>query len=189
MERKRVEYYINGKLFKSCAYSKWDKLDTQIDNLIDRKGYVYVYSDHFKGISHKAKVYANPSKGRCITVEYKIFTGYTDAHKNRLYEGDYVKNIGFWESMEGELNHRALVTGDSDGYYVRNYESGNDYDLDESVFGDLVKVKDVNGTPKKYWKNPQAEKNKPKKAEETVVVYGGLDDIVFSKCSTEKSLL
>jgi hypothetical protein len=39
MERKRVEYYINGKFFKSCPYSKWDKLDTQIDNLIDRKGF------------------------------------------------------------------------------------------------------------------------------------------------------
>lgn len=141
-----VEYYINGKLFKSAPYAKWDNLDSKIKKLLNKKGYVEVWNDSFLN-TVEGKVYVNVANHRCIVVSHKINTSLVDKCGVPLYQDDII---------EGVMGRRSAIHMhyNKETYYVR-FPWGRGWDdYDYTDFSDWTKVEDAIGIPKKYWKKP-----------------------------------
>ena len=149
---RRVEYYLNEKLYKDVPYSKYGETDEQIKSTLLKNKYVHNYSSEYMNrLPDTWEVYVLPEKYKVVVISHKIFTGHYDRKGNKIYEGDRVKTpYGFEASVHGHYdgpNH----------YYVRQYGPRDcdwtDYDIDD--WSQYEKVKDVNKTPKKFWKNPE----------------------------------
>lgn len=158
-----VEYYINGKLYRKCPYSRWNKTDDIINRTLDEKGYIEIWSDSFMNnecIPFHSKVYINLKKEKCIVVGYKINTGLVDKRGNSIYHDDVIQDS---EGRRSDVNmHYNNKT-----YYVRfpKYEEwyGQKYerrhiDINLTDFSEWEKVEDALKIPKKFWKQPQRTK-------------------------------
>ena len=152
MERKKdirqVEFYLNEKLFKTCPYSQWDKVNEQIEHMLFKNKYVHNYSSEYMNrLPETWEVYVLPEKFKVVVVSNKIFTGHYDRKGNKIYKGDMVKTpYGFESCVHGHYD-------EPDHYYVRRYGPRDcdwtDYDIDD--WSQYEKVEDVNKTPKKFW--------------------------------------
>ena len=148
---RQVEYYLNEKLYKTCPYSQWDKVNDQIKSMLLKNKYVHNYSSEYTNrLPETWEVYVLPEKYKVVVVSHKIFTGHYDRKGNKIYIDDKVKTPYGFESRVykhwDELDH----------YYVRQFglrDRTTDYDIDD--WSQYEKVKDVNKTPKKFWKNPE----------------------------------
>ena len=144
---RQVEYYLNEKLYKTCPYSQWDKVNDQIKSILLKNKYVHNYSSEYTNrLPETWEVYVLPEKYKVVVVSHKIFTGHYDRKGNKIYEGDMVKTPYGFESRVykhwDELDH----------YYVRQFglrDRTTDYDIDD--WSQYEKVKDVNKTPRKFW--------------------------------------
>ena len=155
-----VEYYINGKLFKTCPYAQINKVSEYIRDMIHKKGYVGVWTDSFLDeIPFGAKVYVNIKTGMCIVVAEKINTSITDKCGQPLYHDDWIVDAAGHRSM---LNMHC----NNETYYVRyphekrepelqNWSwNHGEYEFNLTDFSDWTKVEDVLKIPKKHWKKP-----------------------------------
>ena len=147
---KIIEIYINGKLYKSCPYNRWDSAYNAVIHSLVRKGFVFASVDRSrlkKPIPCSSDIYVNPYKYECAVISTKIFTGYTDKNGYKIYKEDILRTPF---GVDGEVNQHW----DSETYYVRRYFNEGtwkscDYDVED--FSRYEKVKDVAGTPKKEW--------------------------------------
>lgn len=148
--KKIIEIYINGKLYKSCPYNRWDSAYDAVIHSLKRKGFVCASVDRNllkKPIYCSSDIYVNPSKYECAVIYAKVFTGYTDKNGYKIYHEDILRTpFGF----DGEVYQHW----GSETYYVRRYFDYNackgcDYDVED--FSQYEKVNDVVGTPKKEW--------------------------------------
>lgn len=145
---RRVEYYLNEKLYKDIPYSQWTKTAEQIKHTLLKNKYVHNYSSEYMNrLPDTWEVYVLPEKFKVIVVSHKVFTGHYDRKGNKIYEGDRVETpYGFESSVHGHYDG-------PDHYYVRKYGPRDcdwtDYDIDD--WSQYEKVKDVNRTPKKFW--------------------------------------
>ena len=130
---RQLEFYLNGKLYKTCPYSQWDKVSDNIKNILRKNKYAHSYSSEY-------------TNRQVIVVSHKIFTGHYDRKGNKIYDGDKVKTPYGFESRV----HKHW--DDLDHYYVREYGLRNrttDYDIED--WSQFEKVEDVIKTPKKFW--------------------------------------
>ena len=149
--KKKIEFYFNGKLYKTCSYEKWDVTEDYIKAVIYKGGYkeVYINSTSYNTIPSNSIVYINPSKYKMLLFSWKIFSGFFDKNGNKIYDGDKVITPFGFESYVHQ--HWG-----NDVYYVRKENLGGcwswkDYDIDD--FKRYEKIKDVNDTPKSNWNN------------------------------------
>ena len=145
MTNKTIEFYINNKLYKTCSYRSWDRVDEEIKNIFNNKGYVKVWNDSFLNkISCNEEVYINPLEHKCFIFAYKINTGFVDKKGNKLYKGDTViTNYSFISKI---YEHHGKK-----GYYVTDErEFGWYYDVDLEK---CEKINDVNNIPSEKWKD------------------------------------
>lgn len=147
---KIIEFYINGKLHKSCSYNRWDSVHDAVIQSLIRKGFVCASVDRNRlknPIPCSFDVYVNLSTYECAVIYTKIFTGYADKNGYKIYDEDTLRTpFGFDSKINQHFN--------SDKFYVRRYYENNrwgwdSYDVED--FSQYEKVKDVAGTPKKEW--------------------------------------
>ena len=146
---KTVEYYINGKLFKTIPYDKWDDYD--IEGILERRGYGEVYDqDTCNELPEGGKLYVNIKKLKVVVLTYKIYTGHVDCRGNKIYKDDLVEYMGFQSRIHEKW-------GEDDVYYVREdgprWMTWNAYNVLD--WKDVKKVKDILGMKKKDWKVPE----------------------------------
>lgn len=147
--KKTIEFYINGKLHKSCSYNRWDSVHDAVIHSLIRKGFVCASVDRNRlknPLPCSSDIYVNPSTYECAVIYTKIFTGYTDKNGYKIYDEDTLRTpFGF----DGQVNQHF----NSGKFYVRRYYENrwgwDDYDVED--FSQYVKVKDVAGDKKKYW--------------------------------------
>lgn len=153
-----VEYYIDGKLFKSTPYNKWNEVNDKIRDILHKKGFHQVYSDEFYRYTHgsSSDVYVNLPQRRILVLEYKINTGMCDMDGYPIYDGDTIENDNYPASeLNGHYNNEY--------YYIRCKQpnqfgtgtSEKEVDIPPGALSGFRKVKDVLDIPKKYWKKPQ----------------------------------
>ena len=154
-----VEYYIDGKLFKSCPYKKWNALSERIKNILRDKGFHEVYSDNFYKYTHgsSSDVYVNLPKRRILVLEYKINTGHCDMHGYPIYEGDIIENDNYPASeLHGHYNNETFyIQCKQPNKYNPSSLRETDVDIPPGALEGFRKVKDVLDMPKKFWKKPQ----------------------------------
>lgn len=157
--KRALEFYINGRLFKTCPYTEqdvlwetWDKTESRIDEIIMKKGYTYVTSDVLRGmVSSDATVYVNPHNYKCVVKEHKIYTGRRDSKGNKIYTGDKVKYLP--HDIVSEVN---AYYDREDEYYIRDYHTPYGTETYNNIdFKECVKVEDVCGFPKARWNKPR----------------------------------
>lgn len=147
--KKTIEFYLNGKLYKSCPYSRWDSAYSAVIHSLIRKGFVCASVDRNllkNPLPCSSDIYVNLSKYECAVIYTKIFTGYTDRNGYKIYDEDILRTpFGFDGAVYQHWN--------SETYYVRQYfeNSWKTHDYDIEDFSQYEKVKDVAGTPKKEW--------------------------------------
>ena len=149
-----VEWYINGRLWKTCPYSKINQMSEKIKDLLDKNGYEYVYNDSFRNRIN-GDVYINIKEERCIVLTDKVNTGLTDKNGFPIYHDDTVEK-------DGETS-RVNMHWNNETYYLRFpvYEEcfGQKRergwrDVDITDFSGWTKVKDAIDIPKKHWRKP-----------------------------------
>ena len=150
---KIIEFYINGKLYKSCPYDMWDGAHDDVIRSLRRKGFVCASVDRNlikKPIPCLSGIYVNLSTYECAVIYTKMFTGYADKNGYKIYDEDTLRTpFGF----DSKINQHF----DSDKFYVRRqyYENNrlewewDSYDVED--FSKYEKIEDVAGTPKKEW--------------------------------------
>lgn len=148
---RQLEFYLNGKMYKTCPYSQWDKVSDNIKNMLSKNKYVHSYSgEYINRLPDTWEVYVLPEKYKVIVVSHRIFTGHYDKKGNKIYKGDKVKTpYGF----ESRVHHHW---DDPDHYYVRAYglrDRITDYDIED--WSQFEKVEDVIKTPRKFWNEPE----------------------------------
>ena len=147
--KKIVEFYVNGELYKSCPYNRWDSAYNAIIRLLQKKGFVRASVDrnHLKKpLPCSFDIYVNLSKYECAVIYAKIFTGHADKNGYKIYDEDILRTpFGF----DSEVHQHM----DSETYYVRQHfeDSWETHDYDVEDFSQYEKVKDVAGAPKKEW--------------------------------------
>ena len=151
--KKTIEFYLNGKLFKTSSYDRWDHMnDYIIHDILNKRGYVEVY-DHelYEDIPDNGKLFINAKKLKCVLFTWKVYSGHKDGKGNKIYLDDVVDTPYGFQSKISEM------WGYDDTYYVRRSSKTSWGWSDYTIYdwNDFKKVKDVNGTPKKYWNEPE----------------------------------
>ena len=143
-----VEYYINGKLFKTVSYSRWDNVN--VEGILERKGYREVQDQRFyEGLPNDAKIFMHIKKLKVVVLTWKINTGHTDGKGNKIYRDDVVEYLG--------IQSRIYKQWGCEGYYVRDdYKDRwgwKDYEITD--WSKVRKVKDALDMKKDVWNNPE----------------------------------
>lgn len=142
-----VEYYIDGKLFKTCSYSKWDVTEKLIYARLRKKGYESFWVESLMNkVSFHAKCFYNLKLHKIIVLEYKVNTGHCDIDGNPIYQDDIIEN-DYFEATELNTHY------DNEHYYLRY--GNKDFNIEPIALEGFRKVQDVLKIPKRYWKKPQ----------------------------------
>lgn len=154
LKKQTIEYYINGKLFKTCPYLKWNKTADNIKELLNKKGYTHIWTESWENIVD-GKIYVNVKTHKCIELSYKVNTGLTDKNSYPIYEDDVIEKDGRQAKVNAHWNNET--------YYVRfpKYRYSCGFRLDDGNeiinlldFKEWKKVKDAVNISKKQWKTP-----------------------------------
>ena len=149
-----VEWYINGRLWKTCPYSMINQMSDKIKATLKKKGYEGVWKESFMNRVN-GHVYINIDKQKCIVIGRKINTGLTDKHGYPIYHDDRVEKDGEQSSVNMHYNRETyyLSFPAHMEWHGQKYSRGW-RDIDISDFSEWTKVKDALDIPKKHWKKP-----------------------------------
>jgi len=146
-QQKRIEFYLDGKLYGSFPYNKWDNELDKLKKVLAKKGYVRLYGDEWNKTDDVW--YGNKEKKTLLVYQYRICTGYKDKSGHMLYQDDFV--------TDGSLESRLLGKPfEEDQYYIRRdrgWMSWTDTDINNADEASrLKKLSDACfGKNKKMW--------------------------------------
>ena len=135
----KVEFFINGKFLKRCAYGRWNESYNTIIRQLKRRGYFKVWTDNMPEIDDETEVFANLKKMACVTLTHKIWSGKFDKKGNKVYEGDIVLS---------PLGNKFEVWLTEDSCYTLWASDARQYVYN---FDEYVKVNDCRNFTKDNW--------------------------------------
>lgn len=109
---RRVEYYLNEKLYKDVPYSQWTDTAEKIKHTLFKNKYVHNYSSEYMNrLPETWEVYVLPEKFKVVVVSHPILFGDHTAHSQIKVEGATPISAGFVQFDSCGLPH---CTGRSD---------------------------------------------------------------------------
>ena len=150
-----VEWYVNGRLWKSCPYKKLDQTDNKIKDFLKKKKYEEVWNDSFLNRVN-GDVYINIEKQKCIVLADKVKTSFCDKYGYPIYEHDTIEKDGISQEVWMDPSHEYFYVT----YPVYRTETwGFTWNTGSKIikitdFSEWTKVKDALDIPKRLWRRP-----------------------------------